>query len=223
MKHKGTLTKWNDERGFGFIAPSEGEELVFVHISAFRRGEERPVVNRSVTYRLARDEDGRPRAVNVGYMASRRGARRPKKGKGLAPVLLVMVTFFAGLLAILPPLEWQGVAGVYGLVSLLTFALYGLDKQAARRGAWRTAEAHFHFLELCGGWPGALLAQRVFRHKTRKVSFQIVFAFAIIANLVALGWLLCADSGEALRSTLGVSRIACFDAFDFGALRAWLS
>lgn len=208
MRHKGILTKWNDERGFGFIAPSGDEEPVFVHISAFRRGEERPVVNRSVTYRLVLDEKAqRFRAVDVDYMASRRRTRRPRKGRGLAPVLLVVAAFFAGLLVILPPLEWQRVASVYGLVSLVTFALYGLDKRAARRGAWRTAEAHLHLLELFGGWPGALLAQRLFRHKTRKVSFRVVFVLAIIANLAALGWMLYAQSGQELRGLLGVSRV----------------
>ena len=108
-------------------------------------------------------------------------------------------------------LEWQRVASVYGLVSLVTFALYGLDKRAARRGAWRTAEAHLHFFELFGGWPGALLAQRLFRHKTRKASFRAVFVLTIIANLAALGWLLYAQSGQELRGLLGVSRV------DFGA------
>ncbi|MCE7524423.1 DUF1294 domain-containing protein [Alloalcanivorax xenomutans] len=46
-----------------------------------------------------------------------------------------------------------------------------------------------------GGWPGALLAQRVFRHKTRKTSFQVVFYLVVAANLGALGWLLFADVG----------------------------
>jgi uncharacterized membrane protein YsdA (DUF1294 family) len=57
----------------------------------------------------------------------------------------------------------------------MTFALYWDDKRSATRGAWRTSEAMLHFFELVGGWPGALIAQQAFRHKTRKVSFQVVF------------------------------------------------
>lgn len=205
MKHKGILTKWNDERGFGFITPSDGGEPVFVHISAFGRGQERPVLNRSLTYRLLRDDKQRPRAADVRYMVSRRATRKRSRSKGLVPALLVILAFFAGLLVVLPVAEWERLAGLYALVSVVTFALYGLDKRAARRGAWRTAEARLHFFELCGGWPGALLAQRVFRHKTRKASFQVAFYLALIANIAALVWLLYADAGAGLRGALGLA------------------
>ena len=53
------------------------------------------------------------------------------------------------------------------------------------------------------GWPGALMAQQVFRHKTRKGSYQFVFWLAVLANLGALGWLLVAPEASALRQQLG--------------------
>ena len=74
----------------------------------------------------------------------------------------------------------------YVVVSLPTFVIYGYDKSAAQKGARRIPEARLHLLELLGGWPGALVAQRVFRHKTRKVSFQIVFW--LIGALHVGGW-----------------------------------
>ena len=63
----------------------------------------------------------------------------------------------------------------YGVVSVLAFFLYWSDKRKARTDSWRTPENILHAVELAGGWPGALIAQQVFRHKTRKVSFQILF------------------------------------------------
>ncbi|MHC6225490.1 DUF1294 domain-containing protein [Pseudomonas sp. X10] len=63
----------------------------------------------------------------------------------------------------------------YPLVSLLSFLLYRQDKRQARAQARRTPEKILHASELCGGWPGALLAQQLFRHKTRKASYQLTF------------------------------------------------
>ena len=34
MRNHGNLTKWNDERGFGFITPAGGVGEIFVHVSA---------------------------------------------------------------------------------------------------------------------------------------------------------------------------------------------
>ncbi|MEQ1815252.1 MAG: cold shock domain-containing protein [Nitrosomonas sp.] len=35
MRIEGSLSKWNDDRGFGFITPSQGGQEIFVHISVF--------------------------------------------------------------------------------------------------------------------------------------------------------------------------------------------
>jgi len=75
---------------------------------------------------------------------------------------------------------------VYALMSAVTFVAYALDKRAARTGAWRTPEKVLHLLELAFGWPGALLAQRLVRHKNRKRSYQLVFW--LIVALHALAW-----------------------------------
>lgn len=73
---------------------------------------------------------------------------------------------------------------VYGIVSLLAFLLYWSDKRKARAEQWRTPENVLHALEFAGGWPGALLAQQVFRHKTRKVSFQMVFWLIVLLHQI---------------------------------------
>jgi uncharacterized membrane protein YsdA (DUF1294 family) len=72
----------------------------------------------------------------------------------------------------------------YGIVSLLAFFLYWADKRKARVDAWRTPENVLHAVELAGGWPGALVAQQVFRHKTRKVSFQVLFWIIVLLHQV---------------------------------------
>ncbi|HEY4530178.1 MAG TPA: DUF1294 domain-containing protein, partial [Luteimonas sp.] len=85
------------------------------------------------------------------------------------------------------------VVGWYVGASLVTFVMYRIDKAAAQHGSRRTPEATLHMAGLAGGWPGALLAQQLFRHKTVKQPFQVVFWATVVLNLAALGWL--ADQG----------------------------
>jgi len=81
----------------------------------------------------------------------------------------------------------RSVIAYYVLMSTLAFALYGVDKRRAARGAWRISEATLHTIELLGGWPGALLGQRMFRHKWRKTSYVVVFWTIVAAHV--LGWI----------------------------------
>ena len=49
-----------------------------------------------------------------------------------------------------------------------------------------TPEAALHLLSLCCGWPGALYAQQLLRHKTVKVSFRVGFWFTVVLNVGGL-------------------------------------
>lgn len=73
-------------------------------------------------------------------------------------------------------------AVIYPVMSVIAFALYGHDKKQARAQGQRTPEKRLHAAELLGGWPGALVAQQVFRHKTRKLSYQAVFWLVILLH-----------------------------------------
>ncbi|MBB5863388.1 DUF1294 domain-containing protein [Xanthomonas sp. 3058] len=65
---------------------------------------------------------------------------------------------------------------------------YRGDKRAAQRGRQRTPEATLHLIALLGGWPGALLAQQLFRHKSSKATFQLRFWITVVLNIIALCW-----------------------------------
>jgi uncharacterized membrane protein YsdA (DUF1294 family) len=81
------------------------------------------------------------------------------------------------------------LSACFVVLSLLAFTAYYFDKQAAIRGTRRTPESTLHALSLLGGWPGALLAQRMFRHKTGKARFQILFWMSVIANVSVFAWI----------------------------------
>ncbi len=78
------------------------------------------------------------------------------------------------------------VLAVYATASAAAFVVYGKDKSAARRQLRRTRESTLHAFGLAGGWPGALLAQAVFRHKTSKRSFQTMFWITVFLNAAGL-------------------------------------
>lgn len=103
----------------------------------------------------------------------------------------IAALFLAALLA-------SGLAGalslavfaLYATASIAAFITYGIDKSAARRNRQRTPERTLHALGLAGGWPGALIAQSLFRHKTSKQPFQAVFWATAILNCAALAGLI---------------------------------
>jgi len=109
--------------------------------------------------------------------------------------------FVAGLTFVDKLPVW--VLGVYLLASIAAFIAYALDKSAAKNNQWRTPEATLHLFALAGGWPGALAAQKLLRHKTKKQSFQVVFWATVALNCGVLGWLFSPSGTDALRSFLG--------------------
>jgi uncharacterized membrane protein YsdA (DUF1294 family) len=78
--------------------------------------------------------------------------------------------------------DWRVLAGVPVLVSLFAFFAYRRDKRRAEAGEWRIPESTLHLIELVGGWPGAFLAQRQFRHKTAKLPFQVTFWLIVLTH-----------------------------------------
>jgi uncharacterized membrane protein YsdA (DUF1294 family)/cold shock CspA family protein len=189
MRFEGNLTSWNDERGFGRIESNQGGEPIFVHVSAWPRGSGRPQVGVSVTFEVELGPKGK-RAKNVQLIQARRPPRQSERAAraqwGTAtlfaiPAFLVVYTVVAVVWNL--PL-W--VAGLYAGLSVITFVAYALDKSAASSGAWRTPENTLHMLSIAGGWPGALLAQQLLRHKSTKQPFRQVFWATALLNVGAL-------------------------------------
>jgi len=190
MRREGKIAKWNDERGFGFISTSDVGDSVFVHISSFSRGDRRPSLNEAVSYTPGFDGQGRPRACDVRFLVGSSSPRpvRQLPRLGIAAALSFAVSFLI-VLAGLAALGWLELSwlALYYCASLITYRVYAWDKLAAQNGSRRTRESTLHLMSLIGGWPGALIAQVLLRHKTRKISFLIGYWFTVIVNCTALG------------------------------------
>jgi cold shock CspA family protein len=114
MRYQGKITDWKDDRGFGFVTPNGGGTKVFVHISAFRKGEARPVGNDLVTYELVSAGAKGPQAADVAHVDRARAVTR-------AP-------------AHAPQREF-GLSKWISALLLITLAVFGWQKYSAKRDA----------------------------------------------------------------------------------------
>jgi cold shock CspA family protein len=104
MRFDGHLQTWHDDRGFGFVSPTQGGQEIFIHISAFPGDGTRPKVGEPLSFEIELNRDGRKRAANVRRPAQVAGpVSRPLKparyvpyrtrtgwrGKSLVGILLI--------------------------------------------------------------------------------------------------------------------------------------
>ena len=95
-----------------------------------------------------------------------------------------------GPLAVFTGGGWGTVLLVWlAAVNVVTFAVYGIDKAKAKRGAWRVPERTLFLLPLLGGSLGALLGMKVFRHKTKHWYFVWGIPLILLAQIALAVWL----------------------------------
>jgi len=104
---------------------------------------------------------------------------------GGAFVFLLLVT--AGLILKFSSLGW--LTAYLAGVNFAAFCLAAFDKGIAGSSSMRVPELIFYLTALLGGSVGLLLAMKLFRHKTRKSSFQLVLAVVILLQIALLSWI----------------------------------
>lgn len=193
VRTKGRLINWSDERGFGFLAPDGGGTDVFVHASAFAKEGRHVEIGHDYEFTIEFGKDGRPKAKNVTPLIAAKAAILPRPGPGLwqqvlqrGPRFLVIPAFLfiAVAIASVQPVSMNWLV-IYGVASVACFAGYGLDKRAANQKQWRVSETILLLIGLVGGWPGGIIGQEVFRHKTQKITFRTLFWMTVAINMAA--------------------------------------
>lgn len=201
MRYQGRITIWNDEKGFGFITPNGGGDKVFVHIKSFSARQRRPEGGELVTYECKVDTKGRPQAQAVGLVGVKPVPSRASGRSALPPLFAIGFLISVGAAAFVGKLP-LAILALYLGASVVAFVAYAFDKSAAQRNAWRTPENTLHLFALLGGWPGAMAAQRLLRHKSAKASFQVTFWVTVVLNCGALAWFLSPSGATMLHSLL---------------------
>jgi uncharacterized membrane protein YsdA (DUF1294 family)/cold shock CspA family protein len=188
-RFEGTLASWNQERGFGFITPAAGGGQIFAHVRAFPRGSAVPAVGAKLSYEIEKTADGKTRARYVrvaGASVIQTYGTVRASVLSFVPIALFVVIYIVVAVLWHPP-YW--VLFVYLGTSLLCILIYTADKSAAALGRWRVSESALLLLGLAGGWPGAIVAQQLLRHKVKKRSFQAAFAGSVVVNILAFVFL----------------------------------
>ena len=216
-KQQGTVKKWQNDKGFGFIETEAGES-VFFHVSEFR-AQRRPDIGEQVVFSVGQDAEGRSQAKQVqelGFvqqkMAQKNQQIRQRNHKrshqaefeaGQKKRSFLGLAFYGVLvlLAATDKLSWL-VVGWYVVLGIITYGMYAKDKAAAQSGDWRTPESTLHILSALGGWVGALLAQTYLRHKSQKPDFRVTYYLTVVVNMAGLLFLLAGDGLETLTNLL---------------------
>lgn len=189
MRFEGHIKSWTDDRGFGFIEPASGGQEIFVHIKSLPSRLGRPRPGQPVSFEVELNNQRLKRAINVELLRSpsRNLRRRSEPSAGWSIASACAIPLFIAVYAVVA-VKWHvpaWLAVAYLALSIACFIAYACDKSAARAGTWRVRESSLHLFSLAGGWPGALIAQRLFRHKSSKAEFQTIFWATVWTNVAA--------------------------------------
>jgi len=209
LRKRGTINKWDDEKGFGFILPDDSTKIIFVHIKSFTDRNIRPSINQKVTYTVQNNSDGKQSATNVSRSTDNPIRSRTNINKKFVKenikkkqttfedtskhnISIISLFFVGGFILFLFYFTMVAeklpvtIIVVYLIMSMFTYFTYKLDKMKAINNGYRVPEKMLLLLSLLGGWIGALIAQEQFRHKNKKISFQVPFWLVVFGNIIWL-------------------------------------
>lgn len=197
---KGTLVLWNDDKGFGFVKPENGEKDYFVHISAiknYQKGQSRRPALGDVILFDGEQTSGRQRRISSAVIEDLEvSVAEPVAQTAITiPGVSRIYALLIKLLAFIPVLLSMDVLWRYGnpipvaayvFMTPITILYYAEDKRRALQHQWRISNFYLHCFEIMGGWPGALLAQNEYRHKLRRGAYQ--YGFWAIVAIHGIAW-----------------------------------
>ena len=169
---QGYIIHFNDKKGYGFIRTEEHEENIFVHISEVTNADELEQ-GQEVEFKTKKTKKGLS-AVQV-VAGSKQRSPYSIFGAISAVFMLLVFLYLSQKVHLL-------LAYLFS-INLATFLLYGYDKFISGGERLRVPELNLQALALLGGSPSALFAQKFFRHKTIKGSFQIVYWLIVILQI----------------------------------------
>jgi len=169
---QGVVVKYNEEKGYGFIRSSQFEEDLFVHISNVKN-RDKLATGQNVEFNV----EETPKGLAATSVVAGQQSLAPSLTYG--SIALTLTLLIVLLLQQFPILLSYLVA-----INSTTFLLYGYDKYLSQTDKLRIPEKLLHLLAILGGSPAGLIAQRFFKHKTLKISFQVLYWGIVLTQIL---------------------------------------
>lgn len=213
MKKQGTVVRWDSKKAFGFIRcpqisadvffhlrdyegppPTEGLRVMFEDIHVGGKGPRALSVEPARNTIVNAPPAAPPPPAGPELLTSRQAPSRSRSQWqkrrderplwiGLGMMVFWLILWLVGIG--MGRFPWVILTAVV-LLNLITFYMYWRDKEAAVNETQRTPEDWLHGLAVLGGWPGAWFAQQIFRHKTSKQPFRLIYWATVAINILAL-------------------------------------
>ena len=174
--YKSRVIAWKTEKGYGFLANPVGEEDLFLHINDIQ-GKEDPCEGDTVQFELYTNQNGKP-AVQHARLLKLSTMAMMSWIATLALSIAPFILSFASISKSRLPLV------LYACMSTLCFWMVKSDKTRSIRGDWRIPDSSICLTQFLWGWPGSLIAQKLYFHKINKRSFQGTLKFTLFIHLL---------------------------------------
>jgi len=174
---EGFVVKYDEKRGFGFIRSKELSQDVFVHVRDIPN-QQSLSVGQQVVFEARESEKGLVAANIV-----------PGKKRTSPYYLYGISAFIVTIIATVFLWSFAHLHIIFAYllsINLSTFLFYGYDKMIAGSSILRVPEWILHSLSIAGGSPTGLIAQKLFRHKTIKRSFQFIYWTIVIIQVAII-------------------------------------
>jgi len=178
--YEGFVVYYNKEKRYGFIDSKNHDKNIFVHFSKIENAKELSQ-GQKVKFKIKERAKGLS-AINV--IAGEK-QYSPYLIFGVISALSISIIFYLLYFS----QQINPLLGYFIAINVTTFMLYGYDKFISAGERLRVPEYNLHALALLGGSPAGLSAQKFFRHKTIKSSFQIIYWLIVFVQIGLLYWL----------------------------------
>lgn len=184
----GEIIQWQPEKSSGLVQVAQLDEPIIFHLHDVENPQISPQVGEKVTIQAAYDANTLRWTATQITSEQRQQQMQQQKIKKPAflwqGVLFGLVATAVWLLVLAMTERWLIIPTIF--MSVISFALFAIDKYKARHQQWRIAESSLHLMDLLGGWCGGLLAMTALRHKIHKKSFLVIFIITVIMHIAVV-------------------------------------